>query len=148
MKPNRAARLSDGSDKGVAVGRDRDPLLLGRVEGDLFRRAVGKRWRQRCARPSTTAPKYIHRPSGDHAAERQGPFGPHGAARGAAVKRHDPAGLSESSAGTHLDDEDRFAVRRRIGVMRHGALVLRKVDLARVCADFRRGHDAHVHGHT
>ena len=104
----------------------------------------GNLWRHRCELPPTMAAKYIHRPSGDHAAETHVPCGP--------TRR--PAELPSNGTNRHgwlkawTPVISTTSTHRRSGelvrVMRHRVLVTGEVDLARGRTAVRRSHDPHV----
>src|SRR5262245_43547045 len=129
MNPDRAALVSDRCYEGIAVRRDSDALLFGRVECDLLQRAVREGLPPE-VRSSLDRRLEVHRAPVRRPGRRTAKtLRSDKAATGAAIKWNEPAPLGETSARAHLDNEDRFAVRRGVREMRHGALVFGKVNL-------------------
>src|SRR5579863_6415821 len=60
-----------------------------------------------------------------------------------AQKRHHPARKNLAST-VHLNDKDRAAIRRKIGMMDHTSITRRSVNIATVPSRFIRGHKDHM----
>ena len=145
-RPRRESRsrsaASRPTSRSTGRRRQRDAFLLDRADVICSGAPFGNFWRQRCELPPTVAPKYIHvRPATRRPRARalRSHLSP-----AELPRRDEPARLIERVGLVHLDDENGPAIRRRIGVVRHRALVRRKVDLPRFRAALRRGHNPHV----
>jgi len=73
-------------------------------------------------------PLAIRRPGG----RRAGTRGADLPASGAAIKWKEAARLTEREGLVHLDGKNRLAIRRRVRVMHHAALVVRQVEAGQI----------------
>ena len=130
MHPNRTLPRENRSDKRAPIGSHGHAVLFLGTRGNLLRLAVGKTLAPQMALPSHGGSK-IHPASVRRPARRgASAWRPHPPARRSARQRNQPA---RQPIGIHLHHQRPLPVRRRIGIVRHTALVRREVNSR--CAD-------------
>ena len=143
VDPDGAAVDADGRHE-RAVGRYGDAVLLGGSERELLGLAVRESLPPQMMllgdRGGEVHPFAVRGPAG----RRAGTGGPNRPSARIAGDRHEPARLPDRAI-IHLDNERPFAIRRRVRVMRHRALVRWEIHLAVLRPAPRRDDHAEVH---
>ena len=143
VQPHGVVLRANGCNERLAVGRNRDSFLRCWAEGELLRLAIGK------ALPPDVE---VIRSGGEI---DPFPVGRPCAGKTSAVGRADNSNVIRAlewdnaawenfTSITHLNDQHRSAIRRKVGMVCHASITHRHIDVAAIPSGLIRGHNLQV----